>query len=179
RKRSDVCKNRQISVYGKPFKEATEMGVMRWRIVDELRKRFDNVSHTYGYITKHNRIAIGLPKEHYNDAFCITKNLGARRLDKHRTVKFVARHSRVLHVQKPSKGGKHRSASAPYWLKNSRFTRYDKVVFNGQECFISGSSNGYAILKDINGNKVDGCKSTVTPRKLKLIARRHGSMLVV
>ncbi|MCD8206907.1 MAG: hypothetical protein LUD72_03120, partial [Bacteroidales bacterium] len=155
-----------------------EMGVMRWRIVDELRKCFDNVVCTYGYITKHNRIELGQPKEHHNDAFCIAGNLNARKLDKHHTVRFVARHSRVLHVQKPSKNGKRRSASAPYWLRNSRLTRYDKVLFNNQECFISGSSNGYAYLKDINGGKVDGCKSTVTPRKLKIITHRRSSMLV-
>ncbi|MCD8208317.1 MAG: RNA-guided endonuclease IscB [Bacteroidales bacterium] len=164
---------------GRVFRVSTEMSVMRWRIVDELRKRFDNVSHTYGHITKHNRIELGLPKEHYNDAFCITGNLNARRLDKHRTVRFVARHSRVLHVQKPSKGDRRRSASAPHWLRNSRFTRYDKVLFNNQECFINGSSNGYVILKDINGDKVDGCKTVVTTKRLKLITRRHGSMLVV
>ncbi|MCD8207181.1 MAG: RNA-guided endonuclease IscB [Bacteroidales bacterium] len=163
---------------GKPFREATEMGIMKWRIVDELKKHFCNVRHTYGYITKCDRIGIGLPKEHYNDAFCITKNLKAKRLDKHHTIKFIARHSRVLHVQRPSKGGKRRSASAPYWLNNSSFTRYDKVLFNGQECFISGSSNGYACLKDINGDKVEGCKTVVTARKLKLITHRNGSMLV-
>ncbi|MCD8206939.1 MAG: RNA-guided endonuclease IscB [Bacteroidales bacterium] len=164
---------------GKSFKDATEMGIMRRRIVDELGKRFDNVGHTYGYITKHDRIKLGLPKEHYNDAFCITENLNARRLDKHHTVKFVARHSRVLHVQKPSKGGRRRSASAPYWLNNSKFTRYDKVLFNGQECFVSGSSNGSAYLKDINGNKIKGCRTRITTKKLKLITHRHGSMLAI
>jgi len=39
-------------------------------------------------------------------------------------------------------------------------------------CFISGSTNGYAVLKDINGNKP--VKSSVAVKKLKLIRRPSG-----
>lgn len=58
-----------------------------------------------------------------------------------------------------------------------KFTRFNKVKFNGVVCFISGSSNGFASLRDINWNKVHGCKTVVTVNKLALVSRRHGSML--
>lgn len=50
----------------KSFKEATFMSVVRWRLVNSL-----NCEHIYGFDTKSKRIALGLEKTHYNDAFCI------------------------------------------------------------------------------------------------------------
>lgn len=170
---------------GRSYRDATVMGIMRWFLYEKLKKEFDNVRITYGYITKYRRIQLGLEKEHYNDAYCITNNLSAKKMEKHHLIRFVPRHSRVLHVQTFSKGGKRRSANAPYWLNGGKpsksgimFTKFDKVKFNDNICFISGSSNGSASLRDINWNKVNGCKTTVTINKLALISRRHGSMLI-
>jgi hypothetical protein len=42
------------------------MSTVRWKLVNTLK-----CDHTYGYKTKQKRIASGLPKTHYNDAFCI------------------------------------------------------------------------------------------------------------
>lgn len=50
----------------KSFKPETFMSIVRWKMVNAL-----GCDHTYGHITKHNRIALNLPKTHYNDAFCI------------------------------------------------------------------------------------------------------------
>ena len=169
---------------GKSFRDASVMGIMRWYLYEELKKEFSNVRITYGYITKYKCIKLSLPKEHYNDAYCIANNLLAKKMEKHHLIRFIPRHSRVLHVQIFSKGGKRRSASAPYWLNGGKpsksgikFTRFDKVKFNGIVCFTSGSSNGFASLRDINWNKVDSCKTIVTVNKLALLSRRHGSML--
>jgi N6-L-threonylcarbamoyladenine synthase len=169
---------------GKSFRDAAFMGIMRWKLYDELKLRYDNVSMTFGYITKYKRIKLGLDKEHYNDAYCICGNLAAKMLSTHHFIRFIPRHSRVLHMQKFSKGGVRRSASASYWLNGGkpskygiRFTRFDKVNFNGITCFISGSSKGFAVLRDINWNKVNCCKTTVTVNKLALISRVHGCML--
>ena len=52
------------------FKDAAFMSAVRWRLV-EMLSRFAEAEHTYGYITKHRRIAQGLEKSHANDAFCI------------------------------------------------------------------------------------------------------------
>ena len=65
---------------GQSFKEATFMGIMRWTLFDKLKVIYPNVRNTYGYITKNNRIRLGLPKEHYIDAFCIAGNFDAERL---------------------------------------------------------------------------------------------------
>lgn len=169
---------------GKSFRDASAMSTMRWFLYEELKSRFSNVNITYGYITKYKRIKLGLSKEHYNDAYCIAGNLNTSRLCNHHLIRFIPRHSRILHMQKFSKGGVRRSASASYWLNcgkpsksGAMFTMFDKVKFNGIVCFISGSSNGYAALRDINWNKVHGCKTTVTVNKLALVSRRRGSML--
>ena len=170
---------------GKSFRDSAFMGIMRWKLYDELKLRYDNVSMTFGYITKYKRIKLGLDKEHYNDAYCICGNLAAKMLSAHHFIRFIPRHSRVLHIQKFSKGGVRRSASAPYWLNGGKpsksgamFTMFDKVKFNGIVCFISGSSNGYAALRDINWNKIDGCKTVVTVNKLLLISRKYGGFIV-
>lgn len=50
----------------KSMKGATFMSMVRWRLVNSLI-----CMHTYGYITKSNRIAEGITKSHVNDAFII------------------------------------------------------------------------------------------------------------
>ena len=169
---------------GKSFRDAAFMGIMRWSFYEKLKNIYPSVSMTFGYITKYKRIKLGLDKEHYNDAYCICGNLAAKMLSTHHFIRFIPRHSRVLHMQKFSKGGVRRSASASYWLNGGKpsksgamFTMFDKVKFNSVVCFISGSSNGFASLRDINWNKVHGCKTTVTVNKLALVSRRRGSML--
>ena len=59
---------------GMSFREATFMGIMRWAFYNKLNEIYPNVSLTYGYITKNTRIENNLPKEHYVDARCISKN---------------------------------------------------------------------------------------------------------
>ena len=53
------------------FKPETFMSTVRWKLVNILRNAGNIVSHTYGYITKNNRIALGLDKSHGTDAFVI------------------------------------------------------------------------------------------------------------
>ena len=55
----------------KPLKGATFMSTVRWMLVNKLRELGNVVTQTYGYITKHNRIRLGLEKSHINDAFVI------------------------------------------------------------------------------------------------------------
>jgi len=61
------------------FKAETFMSVVRWKLVNLLRERDDNVFHTYGYLTKHKRIQQKLPKSHANDAFVIADGNGQNR----------------------------------------------------------------------------------------------------
>jgi len=80
-----------------------------------------------------------------------------------------------LHTHNYIKGGIRRSNIAPKYLKDSQFKKDDFVLYNGMKCFISGSTHGYAVLRDINGNKL--VKSSVTVKKLKLIRRSSGQFL--
>ena len=50
------------------------MTILRWRLTNEL-----NAKHTYGYITKSERIALSLEKTHYNDAFMIAGSFTQKR----------------------------------------------------------------------------------------------------
>jgi hypothetical protein len=59
----------------KSFKEATFMSVVRWKLVNSL-----NCEHAYGFDTKSKRIALGLEKTHFNDAFCITNGSTQKRV---------------------------------------------------------------------------------------------------
>ena len=59
---------------GMSFRDATFMGIMRWAFYNKLKELYQNVSLTYGYITKNTRIKNNLPKEHYIDARCISEN---------------------------------------------------------------------------------------------------------
>ena len=54
----------------KEYKMATQVTILKDVIVNELKKDF-KVSVTFGYITKRNRLRLGLDKTHFNDAIAI------------------------------------------------------------------------------------------------------------
>lgn len=58
------------------FKDATFMSAVRWKLVE-----FIDCLHTYGYITKNNRIKQGIEKTHYNDAFIIASGSNQQRIE--------------------------------------------------------------------------------------------------
>lgn len=78
------------------FKDATFMSMIRWYLVNYLKEKYDNVSFTYGYITKNHRIQNNMNKTHYNDAFCIAKGINQIRSDKVFNVTQVRRNNRSL-----------------------------------------------------------------------------------
>ena len=53
------------------FRAATFMSIVRLKIVEELKNLGNDVVCTYCYLTKSNRIELGLAKTHGNDAFVI------------------------------------------------------------------------------------------------------------
>ncbi len=59
----------------KAYKAETFMSMVRWRLVNML-----NCQHTYGHITKNNRIKLGLEKSHINDAFVIAEGTTEERV---------------------------------------------------------------------------------------------------
>lgn len=155
---------------GPSFKDAAFMGIMRWTFYERLKKKYQNVQMTFGYITKHDRIHLGLVKEHYNDAYCIAGNLDAKPLTSVLFKRKVRRHNRQIHKFNPGKGGKRKLNQTPYLVKGFRL--FDKVLYLDQECFISGRRlAGSFALKTFDWKKVtDG----ITCKKLKLLEERSG-----
>lgn len=150
----------------------------RKRVFDLVNEEFPNVHVTYGYITKHRRITNNIEKTHCADAFCITGNVGARRLAWFWGVRMQRRHNRRLHLYKPAKGGIRRSNIASHWIGKSRLQQYDYVEWNGQKAFISGSQNGRPYLKNFEDKYIMTPKASVNAKTVKFIRRKRGSMVI-
>jgi hypothetical protein len=125
---------------------ATQMNSIRI----QLLKRTD-AEETFGFVTKEHRQLMGLPKEHYFDAVAIATQ------GKEPT--FTT--SNVLFKKCVSDGDYQqtkgiRSEQKIPTGKLFRFRKFDKVQYKGNTYFIKGRmSTGYAILMDIEGNKVE------------------------
>ena len=148
---------------GKSLRDAAVMGIMKWKLYEELKSRYDNVSMTFGYITKHNRIKYGIEKSHTSDAFVISRNFNALMLKYHYKVRLVRRHNRQIHKQKVLKGGVKKPNQSP--LEVFGFRLFDRVMFEGDCHFIFGRrKSGSFNIRDIDG----GNQRDVTYKKLKL-----------
>ena len=157
----------------KSFKHASHMNIMRSRLVEELRLEFGNVFETFGYLTKYNREKLNISKSHSSDAFVISHNFNAERIDVEYQYKKVRRHNRQLYKSKPSKGGKRRRNQSNYIVNG--FRRFDKVMYNGIECFITGKrTSGYFQLKTFDGTVVS---QSVSSKKLKLLEPIKGWLI--
>ena len=157
----------------KSFKHASHMNIMRRRLVEELRLEFGNVFETFGYLTKYNREKLNISKSHSSDAFVISHNFNAERIDVEYQYKKVRRHNRQLYKSKPSKGGKRRRNQSNYIVNG--FRRFDKVMYNGIECFITGKrTSGYFQLKTFDGTVVS---QSVSSKKLKLLEPIKGWLI--
>lgn len=151
---------------GKPLRDAAFMGIMRNTLLLRLRKELPvPVKMTYGYITKLLREENNIPKSHVNDARCITGFPKALPCDTAYHSRAVRHHNRQIHKAKILKGGVRKKNQAPYLVHGFRL--WDKVSFNGQECFITGRrSSGYFALKKLDGSIVS---SGTSCKKLKLL----------
>jgi len=133
------------------FKAETFMTMVRWKLVGVLRGTGDAVDHTYGYLTKSSRIALGLEKSHVNDAFVIAGGTGQERLSSFLNVRQVRKCNRKLFKGDRS----HIKNTASRYVLG--FQRYDKVRWQGHECFVFGRrTRGYFALRKLDGTKVNG-----------------------
>lgn len=158
---------------GKSLCGAAIMGIMKWRLYDELKSRYSNVSMTFGYITKYNRIKYGIEKSHTSDAFVISKNFNAKRIEYQYLKRLVRRHNRQIHKMKILKGGKEKNNQAPFEVFGFRL--FDKVLYNNEINFIYGRrKSGNFNIRDFNGEN----PKDVSYKKLKLIrGKRHPIIL--
>jgi len=136
----------------KSLKAETAMSILRWTIVNKLRELGNNVNITYGYITKSNRIALGLVKSHSNDAFCIAGGGKQERFDSSYFIRFVRKCNRSLFKANLLKGGIRKRNT----IKQAfGFHRFDKVLYKGIECFIHGlRSSGYFDVKKLDNTVI-------------------------
>ena len=158
---------------GKSLCGAAIMGIMKWRLYDELKSRYSNVSMTFGYITKYNRIKYGIEKSHTSDAFVISKNFNAKRIEYQYLKRLVRRHNRQIHKMKILKGGKKKNNQVPFEVFGFRL--FDKVLYNNEINFIYGRrKSGNFNIRDFNGEN----PKDVSFKKLKLIrGKRHPIIL--
>ena len=129
------------------LKYATQMNSIRC----QLLKQYPDAIETFGMVTKANRLSVGLEKDHHIDACVIASGLNPI------TIK-----TNLLYLKKSvSKGDYQQSKGVrgeqPITTgKICGFRKFDKVRYFGKEYFIKGRmSTGYAILMDIDGNKID------------------------
>ena len=116
----------------------------------QLFRLYPNTIETFGYITKANRLRLGVDKEHYYDACTIATQGNAFAIKSNLYKKKCVSDG---DFQK-TKGV--RSEQPIVTDKIRGFRKFDKVRYFGNDYFIKGRmSTGYAILMDIDGNKAD------------------------
>lgn len=144
------------------LKYATQMNSIR----KQLFRLYPEVIETFGYVTKANRLAIGIEKEHYYDA-CTIATQG-----KPFIVKTNLYKKKCISDGDFQKTKGIRSEQPIVTDKIYGFRKFDKVKYFGKEYFIKGRmSTGYAILMDIEGNKADFStmpKGFKTPKMINL-----------
>jgi hypothetical protein len=123
----------------------------------QLLKIYPTAKETFGYITKEHRQLMALSKEHYNDAIAIAslnniENTGSSH------IKYLI--DNIMYKKCISKGDfqQNKGVRSQQKIPTGKirgFRKFDKVKYLGKEYFIKGRmSTGYAVLMDINGNKI-------------------------
>src|SRR6266852_5720361 len=158
------------------FRDATQMGIIRWRIYVQAKELFPQVHPTYGYLTKQTRIAHQLEKSHRVDARCITGHPLACTEGTWYLMKSMRRNNRQLHKASIRKGGKRQRNTAPKYVHGFRL--FDCVKYQGTTCFVFGRrTSGYFDLRTLDGTKVSAsasCQHLKTIQKVSslLVERR-------
>ena len=151
---------------GKPLRDATFMGIMRWAFYKRLKKEYPNVSMTFGYITKNTRITNNLPKEHYVDARCISGHPQANPIGYYFYQKKVRCQNRQIHKANFLKGGRKKLNQAPFLVRGFRL--FDLVNHEGSAYYVFGRrTSGYFDIRKLDGTKVNN--GSISYKKLKLI----------
>lgn len=168
----------------KPNRDAAFMGIMRKTLIERLRTELPiPVVETRGYITKATREKLlVLSKSHTNDALAIAQGKhgfnvgylpGIVQTDKIYTIRPVRHHNRQLHKATILKGGVRKPNQAEKYVFGYRL--FDKVQFDGQDCFIWGRrTSGYFVVKTIEGKVIHNSASS---KKLKLVERASNYLI--
>nr|DAI08056.1 MAG TPA: NinG recombination protein [Caudoviricetes sp.] len=144
------------------LKYATQMNSIR----KQLFRMYPYAIETFGYVTRSNRMVLGVNKEHYYDA-CIIATQGNMFVVKSNLYK-----KRCVSDGDFQKTKGVRSEQSIVTDKICGFRNFDKVRYFGNDYFIKGRmSTGYAILMGIDGDKADFSampKGYKTPKMINL-----------
>ncbi len=121
----DIAKKAQLHLKATPF-----MNVVRASLIEELK-----CETTYGYITKHDRIQLGLAKSHVNDAFVIAGGTTQSRC-RILQVKQIRRNNRSIQTNR--KGFKPSIRRQRYPLQPHDLVRYDDELYGVKGVFNYG-----------------------------------------
>ena len=119
------------------LKATAFMNIVRWRLVNTLK-----CDWTYGYITKHARIKLGMEKSHVNDAFVIAGGINQSRS---RPYKLPQTRRNNRRLQTNRKGFKPAIRRQRYKLQPNDLAKYIKTLYKvkGIHCY-----GKYVILVD-------------------------------
>ncbi len=126
------------------LKATTFMNIVRWRLVNTLK-----CDWTYGYITKHARIKLGLEKSHVNDAFVIA---GGTTQNRTKAYKLTQTRRNNRSIQTNRKGFKPSIRKQRYKLQPNDLVKYLKILYKVKGIHSYGK---YVILVDKVGKLVD------------------------
>lgn len=148
-------------------KHATEISILR----SQLLKHFGPFHETFGYITKHDREQVGLPKTHYYDANCIAS--GTSRISTYLTYYHVKKLVSKGDYQqtKGARSEKKMPTGKLFGLRKFDLVKTDKGVG-----FVKGKrSSGYFAISDIFGTSIHNSVNVKKTVK-RLIARKTSIM---
>ena len=155
-------------------RDASVITSMKYRLYKDISSIHPNVYMTFGCITKCNRIRNCINKSHSSDAFVISNNLNAKRIEYCYVVRITRRHNRSIHSQKPQKGGTRKNNIAPFEVKGFRL--FDRVLLDGKIMFVIGRrTRGVFLVGDFYMKN----RREVSYRKLKLIRVRRNIIDIV
>ncbi len=123
----------------KSLKDAAFMNIVRWRLVNSIPE----CHHTYGYVTKYNRIKNDIEKSHINDAFVIAN--GNNQLNQERCksfeVKQIRRNNRSLQLNRKGFEPSIRKKRYKYSPGDLVLFKDDKNNTEARVCVVKGIFN--------------------------------------
>lgn len=125
------------------LKSTPFMNLVRTRIVDLLK-----CEKTYGYITKHDRIKLGLKKSHVNDAFVIARGVNQERCIPY-IVKQIRRNNRSIQLNR--KGFKPSIRKKRYKLQPFDLIKNNNILYRSAG---TSSYGRYVLINDLNGKPI-------------------------
>ena len=155
------------------FKYATQMSIIR----SQLLKIYPDAIETFGFVTKENRNNLNLQKGHFIDA-CVVASGGKE----FKQLNWLFKKRRVAKQNRQLCKGVRGEMRLPTG-KVFGFTKFDKVRYLNEICFIKGRrSSGSFVLMDIDNNSIDfrdrGGKQNPSYKLLEKLNTRRSTLCI-